>query len=335
MNFDYKEEIIDFLKNHEEQKFTPNELAKWFVENYPEEAKKKGNASNNKKMLEANTPEEKHRVIIGIYAGEISSSKLSTERRQEHNIRIEFKPKMKFYYTQNPDHQTNNEQAIDHKKTSKKKSNITEEQVYDALASYLQNKLKIHNMPIKHNFSSNKQGSKGNIWLHPDWVGMEVLNEKWGSLIKDCAKYYGGKQARLWSFEAKTEINRSNLRESFFQALSNSSWAHYGYLVAADLIENRPDTRHELEMLCTRHGIGFILVDMKNPEDSKISIPARERSEIDWNMANRLAEENTDFEDYLNNVDTFYKKQKVTDSTWFNINKHLNQNSKQQKSKDK
>ncbi|AFB26667.1 hypothetical protein RSA_05810 [Rickettsia philipii str. 364D] len=24
----------------------------------------------------------------------------------------------------------------------------------------------------------------------PDWVGMEVLNEKWSLLIKDCAKYY-------------------------------------------------------------------------------------------------------------------------------------------------
>lgn len=73
----------------------------------------------------------------------------------------------------------------------------------------------------------------------PDWVGMEVLNEKWSLLIKDCAKYYAWKQTRLWSFEAKKIINRSNLRESFFQALSNSSCAHYGYVVAADLIESR------------------------------------------------------------------------------------------------
>ncbi|WP_157211908.1 hypothetical protein [Rickettsia akari] len=46
---------------------------------------------------------------------------------------------------------------------------------------------------------------------------MEVLNEKCGLLIKDCAKYYAGKQARLWSFEAKIKINRSNLREYFFR----------------------------------------------------------------------------------------------------------------------
>ncbi len=66
-------------------------------------------------------------------------------------------------------------------------------------------------------------------------------------------------------------------------------------------------------LYCTRHGIGFILVDIENPEDSKISIPARERPEIDWNMANRLAEENKDFENYINNIDTFYKKQKVNE----------------------
>ncbi|WP_392506832.1 hypothetical protein ACE5D9_03705 [Rickettsia sp. 2024-CO-Wats] len=50
-------------------------------------------------------------------------------------------------------------------------------------------------------------------------------------------------------------------------------------------------------------------------------------------MANRLAEENKDFENYINNIDTFYKKQKVNDSTWFNINDHVNKISKQNKKK--
>ncbi|WP_209445217.1 hypothetical protein [Rickettsia fournieri] len=47
------------------------------------------------------------------------------------------------------------------------------------------------------------------------------------------------KTSKALVFLSKKIINRSNLRESFFQALSNSSWAHYGYLVAADLIESR------------------------------------------------------------------------------------------------
>ncbi|CEO18059.1 hypothetical protein RMONA_08575 [Rickettsia monacensis] len=202
------------------------------------------------------------------------------------------------YYSQNPDYQINNEQVTNLKNKVSKENNITEEEAYEVLELYL-DELGIYNMQIKHNFSSNKRGAGSNIWLHPDWVGMEVLNKKWSLLIKDCAKYYGGKQARLWSFEVKKKISRSNVRESFFQALSNSSWAHYGYLVAPILDEIRSDTRHELEMLCIRHGIGFILINMEFPEDSEILILAREKSEIDWNMANRLAEENKDFENYL------------------------------------
>lgn len=152
---------------------------------------------------------------------------------------------------------------------------------------------------------------------------MEVLNKKWSKLIKDCAKYYLGKQARLWSFEVKKKINRGNVRESFFQALSNSSWAHYGYLVAPRLDDPGGDTKHELEMLCTRHGIGFILLNVEFPEESKKLIPAKERTEIDWNMANRLAEENEDFETYLTKVDIFCDKptKEVLKSTWLNINK--------------
>ncbi|WP_088123997.1 hypothetical protein [Rickettsia akari] len=86
-------------------------------------------------------------------------------------------------------------------------------------------------------------------------------------------------------------------------------------------------------MLCTSHGIGFILMDIANPEYSKILMLARERLEIDWNMVNRLEEENKDFENYINNIDTFYKKQKVNDSTWFDINDHVNKLPNQNKKK--
>ncbi len=82
-------------------------------------------------------------------------------------------------------------------------------------------------MQIRHSFSSNKQGTGSNIWLHPDWVGMEVLNKKWSPLIKNCAKYYGGKQARLWSFEVKKKIKRSNVRESFFRLYQ----IHHGHIM--------------------------------------------------------------------------------------------------------
>ncbi len=42
-------------------------------------------------------------------------------------------------------------------------------------------------------------------------------------------------------------------------------------------------------MLAGLHGIGLIKLDVESPADSEILIPARERIDVDWNTANRLA----------------------------------------------
>ena len=52
-------------------------------------------------------------------------------------------------------------------------------------------------------------------------------------------------------------------------------------------------------MLAGLHGIGLIKLDVESPADSEILIPARERIDVDWNTANRLAKENPDFLDYI------------------------------------
>lgn len=38
--------------------------------------------------------------------------------------------------------------------------------------------------------SSNRMGKNGNIWLHPDIVGLEDLSSDWNNLVKDCVKLY-------------------------------------------------------------------------------------------------------------------------------------------------
>jgi len=48
-----------------------------------------------------------------------------------------------------------------------------------------------------------------------------------------------------------------------FQAVSNSSWANFGYLVAAEI--GGTDTLKELRMLFAARGIGFIKLDVDNP----------------------------------------------------------------------
>ncbi|MCC8418213.1 MAG: hypothetical protein LN590_01020 [Rickettsia endosymbiont of Glossina mortisans submortisans] len=198
MEFDRKNAIISFLKENEGQKFTPYSIAKWLVENYPKEARRKANTSRNKRIIAAKTQEEKIKEVIKAYANEISRGRFN-EWKSKPNIRIESEPQLRLYYSQNPDYQINNEQVTNLKNKVSQENDITEEEVYDILKLYL-DELGIYNMQIRHSFSSNKQGIGSNIWLHPDWVGMEVLNKKWSPLIKNCAKYYGGKQARLWSF---------------------------------------------------------------------------------------------------------------------------------------
>lgn len=60
-------------------------------------------------------------------------------------------------------------------------------------------------------------------------------------------------------------------------------------------------------MLFAAHGIGLIKLDVENASESQVLIPARERSEIDWDAANRLATENKDFLEYVKLVKQFYQ----------------------------
>jgi hypothetical protein len=58
---------------------------------------------------------------------------------------------------------------------------------------------------------------------------------------------------KITSYEIKKEINTDyELKKSYFQAVSNSSWANYGYLVALEISDNLKD---EMERLNQSFGI--------------------------------------------------------------------------------
>ena len=186
--------------------------------------------------------------------------------------------------------------------------------MYPLLSLYLWEEFGVYSKRVDEKRSSNKRGPNGNRWLYPDLVGMEDLGAEWHQEVRDCVNQYSDKRTKLWSFEAKLLINRSNVRECFFQAVSNSSWANFGYLVAAE-IEGQ-DTLKELRMLFAAHGIGLIKLDADNTAESQVLIPARERDEIDWDMANRLAMENRDFLDYVKLVKQFYQTGEARLADW-------------------
>jgi hypothetical protein len=125
---------------------------------------------------------------------------------------------------------------------------------------------------------------------YPDWRD-EVLN---------LSQLTGGFAVKLYSFEIKKYLSFSNLRESFFQAVSNSSFAHEGYLVAAD-ISTDEDFRSELRRLSASFGIGIIELGIEDPDSSHVLVPARERDALDWDALDKVAM-NKDIQDLLKRI---------------------------------
>jgi hypothetical protein len=113
----------------------------------------------------------------------------------------------------------------------------------------------------------------------------------------DLSSATGNAAVKLYSFELKRSLSFANLREAFFQAVSNSSWAHEGYLVAADISADE-DFRGELRRLSASFGIGVIRIALDDPDSSEVLFPAREKDIIDWDTLNKLTM-NKDVEELL------------------------------------
>ncbi|WP_216648600.1 COG2958 family protein, partial [Salinivibrio sp. VYel6] len=191
---------------------------------------------------------------------------------------------------------------------------LSEHELYPLLVEYLKTELKLYCLRIDEKRSKNSRGSGGNQWLHPDIVAMQPIDQEWNDLIRSCVKQGAGQSVRLWSFEVKKELNGSNARKSFFQAVSNSSWANEGYLVGTAIAD--ANTEKELRMLSALHGIGVILLNPENPSESEMILPARSRPDVDWESTNRILTENEDFRDYIELVSTYYQTGRVRARDW-------------------
>ena len=146
-----------------------------------------------------------------------------------------------------------------------------------------------------------KKGQKHNQWLHPDIVGFGLTTQGWNTPVVHLAKSSGVIAAKLYSFELKVSVDFTTLREYFFQAVSNSSWAHEGYLVVAE-VDGRPRIRGGTQATLPEFRHRRDSTRYRAVEDSEILLAARERSEVDWETVNRIAEINPDFADFVDCV---------------------------------
>jgi len=160
---------------------------------------------------------------------------------------------------------------------------------------------------IYHESSTKRQFSE---WLHPDMVGVIFPLGRWEDVIIDLSREIKETGIKLFSFELKKSLNFTNLRESYFQAVSNSSWAHAGLLVAAEIDEDE-EFLQELQRLVNAFGIGIIKLEVDDPDTSRILFQPRERDTLDLETMNKLASLNPDFKKFLENVKIDFSSKRI------------------------
>lgn len=139
-----------------------------------------------------------------------------------------------------------------------------------------------------------------NQWLHPDIVGIHFPFGDYSEETLELQRMVGNRPYKLYSFEIKIALNISNLREYYFQAVSNSSWANEGYLVALDIDEDE-SFQSELKRLNNAFGIGVIKLNAENISQSEVVLNAKQNESLDWDTIDRLAE-NPDFKQFIGDI---------------------------------
>lgn len=296
-----RQSVIELLSAHPETRFTARKIALYILEHQREACD--GKRANSTQDLSTDA------ALVQQLVAEIAANRPAIIQRCPKIRTTETRPRSYYYSNLTEEAEVSQAENINTfpapTETTLPATNPREADLYPLLCSYLYTELGLYPKRIDERRSSNRRGPNGNKWLYPDLVALEDVGADWEQEIRACVKETKAQRARLWSFEVKLLLNRSNVREAWFQAVSNSSWANFGYLVAAE-VEGK-ETMQELRILAAAHGIGLMVLDKDDPSESEIRIPARERINIDWDTCNRLAQENKDFLDFMTWIRHFHQ----------------------------
>jgi uncharacterized protein len=173
-----------------------------------------------------------------------------------------------------------------------KNKTYDERDLHKLLSSYLKN-TGIYSKTIFHEQSNGKDNNQ--IWTHPDMVGIKFLNLQTKASQNFLKSINRVDTFKLSSYEIKREINSdSELKKAFFQAVSNSSWANFGYLVAFEFSDTLTE---EMERLNQSFGIGIIELNA-NPYQSRVLFPAKYR-DLDFKTIDKLCKINKEFDKFI------------------------------------
>lgn len=208
MAFNLIDKVTNFLKNNENEQYTSRAIAKHIYKTYREDCEKKQKKSKATKVI-LDTEEKFTSQLVS----EIGASHKVIQAK-EPNIKIIDDRSRKFYYTI----KTDAEEVKDVEETIIKESDL-----YPIISEFLWSEFRLYSKRIDEKSSNNTKGKNGNKWLHPDLVAFKHLSKGWHETVKACVETCVDKRGKLWSFEVKSIINLSNIRESFLQTISNSS----------------------------------------------------------------------------------------------------------------
>lgn len=194
---------------------------------------------------------------------------------------------------------------------NKKENDCIERSLHPLLVTFIKNNgnFAAFAKTIYHE-NSTKETKGKNKWIHPDIVGISFEYIAWNftNELRGFIQNFDRLPIKIYSFELKQELTMTNFRESYFQAVSNSSWANEGYLVAAEIkFDDAGALMSLIERTNQSFGIGVIHLNIENPEDSQILFPAQFKPNLDYIMMNELSKVNKDFDKFLN---TIYKYDK-------------------------
>lgn len=177
-----------------------------------------------------------------------------------------------------------------------------ERSLHKVFCSYLRTR-NIYAKTIFHEKSTTK-GDNAQKWVHPDIVGVQFEEYKNDSTLSLLKATEPKESIHLYSYELKRKIESDyQLKQYYFQALSNSSWANFGYLVAFEINE---DLDEEMARLNNAFGIGIIHMQV---DGTKILYPAKEK-ELDYNTIEKLDNLNKDFCEFIGKLTKVIKASK-------------------------
>ena len=191
------------------------------------------------------------------------------------------------------------------------KSAFDERDLHPLLASFVELSPNF-NARVKTIFreSSIKSKKGRDKWLYPDIVGVSFEYESYEDSVLNFAAKFVKIPLKIYSFEMKKYLSIANLREYYFQTVSNSSWANEGYLVALDIDESDEELMELIGSLNSSFGIGVLGLDSENLAQSKILAQPKFRANLDFNIINELCKKNPHFNKFLETVKDYDSKNK-------------------------